>query len=102
MMMALMELSSPNFLSWLTTCVGSIITPSRSTTPILSPKLPNDDDADRSPECRVRYTSVNTASTKRKKAPPPIKIQSQVRERFSSAILGLSLALDRQKRSFYH
>ena len=42
----------------------------------------------------VRYTSVNTASTKRKNAPPPMRTQSQVRERFSSAILGLSLALE--------
>src|SRR5207247_4446226 len=89
-MIALMESSSPNFLSCWTTVLGSIMTPSRSTTPILSPKPPS---APRSPPaCSVRYTSVNTASTKRKNAPPPMMIQSQVRERLLSAIDGNSVA----------
>src|SRR5947208_14575811 len=89
-MIALMESSSPNFLSCWTTVFGSIMTPSRSTTPILSPKPPS---APRSPPaCSVRYTSVKTASTKRKNAPPPMMIQSQVRERLLSAIDGHSIA----------
>src|ERR1043165_2255726 len=100
MMMALMESSSANFLSWPTTIVGSRMTPSKSTTPILSPKPPKPEEEDCDPACSVRYTRVNTASTKRKNAPPPIKIQTQVRERFSSAILGLSVAPGAQKRRF--
>src|SRR5207247_4864589 len=44
------------------------------------------------PACNIRYTSEKSTSTKRKNAPPPMMIQSQVRERLLSAIDGNSVA----------
>src|SRR5271165_365179 len=87
--MALTELSSAYFLSCSTTSLGVMITPSKSTTAILSPK----------PlkllfccERTVKYTSAKMPTRKRKKAPPPSKIQRNTRERGCSVIEKVSLA----------
>src|ERR1022692_4076239 len=77
-MMALMELSSPNLRSCSTVSLGDMITPSRSTTSILSPNPLKESF------CWVRtvkYTSAKTARRKRKKAPPPRSTQRNTRGR---------------------
>src|SRR5208283_4973354 len=77
-MMALMELSSPYLRNCSTMSLGERITPSRSTTAILSPKPAKESF------CWVRtvkYTSANTASRKRKNAPPPSNTQRNTRDR---------------------
>src|SRR5271156_6469439 len=83
MMMALTESSSANFLSWGTICLGEKITPSRSTTAIFEPKPVNDSS---SLPPKLRYTSVNTATTNSANSPPPTRTHIQIRERPSAII----------------
>src|ERR1039457_5690534 len=83
MMMALTESSSANFLSWGTICLGDKIMPSSSTTPILGPK-PENDSSSLPP--KLRYTSVNTATTNSANNPPPTNNHTQIRERPSAII----------------
>src|ERR1700730_5997553 len=99
MMIALIESSSANLRRSSTTSLGSMMTPSRSTTPIFSPKacIP----AWRPLACSAMKTRVNTASTKRKKAPPPISTHNQTRERPFSAIQGCSLAPHGERRDLF-
>src|SRR3974390_2095996 len=84
-----MELSSPYFLSCSTTSFGVIITPSRSTTAILSPNPLN---VSFCWERTVKYTNAKMAIRKRKKAPPPSKTQRNTRERGCSVIGKASVA----------
>src|SRR5271157_5523336 len=83
MMMALTESSSSYRFTCLMKALESRITPSRSTIPILSPNAVNSllDSF-----LTARYTSVKTASTNMKNAPPPMTTHNHVRDFFSSSI----------------
>src|SRR5271157_4525551 len=78
-----MEPSSAYFLSCSTTSFGVVITPSKSTTAILSPKPLNVSFCcDRT----LKNTSAKIATRKRKKAPPPSNTQRNTRDRDCSVI----------------